>query len=383
MISELEIHGRDPNTGKGILVSVLDGRIADIRPAVVEGNCWLTAGLIDLQVNGYCGLDINDDSVSAATISALTRKVLTAGVTTFAPTLITASREQLLTRLSAIAKAVEVDSLARACISFIHLEGPNISPIDGYRGAHPLEHVRPPSLEEFAQWQKAAQNLIGLVTLSPHFENSSAYIAALVSRGVRVAIGHTHTTSEQIRDAVGAGASLSTHLGNGIATTLDRHTNPMWAQLAEDSLYASFIADGHHLPPDVLKSMIRAKTPGKSILVSDSVALGGMPPGRYYSTIGGSVELSTDGRLGMVGANTLAGAARPLLDCIGTAARMTGFPLATVLEMSTSNPGDLVGGRGRLELDRRADLLQFQWDEASSKMKVLNVWLAGVAQPLS
>ena len=382
MIRELEIKGRDPKTGKGILVSVLDGRIADIKPTIVASNCWLSPGLIDLQVNGYRGLDLNTDTLDVPTVSALTRELLATGVTTFAPTLITASREQLLTRLCVIAKALDIDPIAKACIPFVHVEGPNISPLEGYRGAHPLEHVRPPSIEEFDQWQKTCKNIIGLVTLSPHFANSATYIAALVARGVRVSIGHTHATSEQIHDAVNAGASLSTHLGNGIATTLDRHSNPIWPQLAEDRLYASFIGDGHHLPPEVLRVMVRVKTPERSILVSDSVALAGMPPGRYHATIGGDVELSADGRLGMVGTATLAGAARPLLDCIGATVRMTGLTLSSVLEMSTSNPGDFVGGYGRLQLNGRADLLQFQWDETNRKMTVMNVWLAGIAQSL-
>ena len=383
MIGELKIKGRDLKTGKGIAVSVREGRITGIKPTVVTDNFWLSPGLIDLQVNGYRGLDLNTDTLDVPTVSALTRELLAAGVTTFAPTLITASREQLLTRLSAIAKALELDPIAKACIPFVHVEGPNISPIEGYRGAHPLEHVRPPSIDEFDQWQKAGNNIIGLVTLSPHFANSTTYIATLVARGVRVSIGHTHATPEQIHEAVNAGASLSTHLGNGIATILARHSNPIWSQLAEDRLYASFISDGHHLPPEVLKAMLRAKSLERSILVSDSVALAGMPPGRYHATIGGEVELSADGRLGMAGTTILAGAALPLLDCIGTAVRMTGLALASVLEMATANPGDFVGGYGRLQLNRRADLLQFQWDETNAKMTVMNVWLAGVSQSLS
>jgi len=166
-MDEIKITGRDPHTGAGMAVTVQDGCIARIEPARVEENCWLAPGLIDLQVNGYRGFDLNDDAMDAATVSALTRAMLATGVTSFAPTLITASQQQIVTRLRVIAEARAADPIAAACIPFVHVEGPHISPLDGYRGAHPLEHVRPPSLKEFHAWQQASGNLIGIVD-TPH-----------------------------------------------------------------------------------------------------------------------------------------------------------------------------------------------------------------------
>jgi len=160
-----------------------------------------------------------------------------------------------------------------------------------------------------------------------------------------------------------------------------RHPNPIWSQLAEDRLQATFIADGHHLPAEVLKVMLRAKTIERSILVSDAVALAGMPPGRYSAPIGGEVELLANGRLGMVGTQSLAGAALPLIECIGNAIRMTGLPLVSVLKMASENPGKLISPasmpRGQLLPGMRADLLQFSWDQANCKAHVEKVWLAG------
>ena len=257
---------------------------------------------------------------------------------------------------------------------FVHVEGPHISPLDGYHGAHPANAVRPPSIAEFERWQVAAQGLVGLVTLSPHFPEAPDYIRALVQRGVLVSLGHTHASPEQIAQAVDAGATLSTHLGNGIAAQIPRHRNPIWSQLADDRLTASFIADGHHLPPDALKAMLRAKGIERSILVSDTVALAGMAPGIYNTPVGGQVELRADGRLGVFGTEMLAGSATPLIQCIGNVVRAAQISLADALAMVTKNPGRFCGERGKLTVGSRADLIRFHWQ---NEVVLQDVWLAG------
>ena len=373
-MSRQVIIGREPASGQCIQITTDNGTIASIEACDERTDLWVSAGLIDLQVNGYIGLDCNDVTATAATIPQLARAMLAVGVTTFAPTVITASEPDILDRLRMIAEGRAGDPVARACIPFIHVEGPHISPLEGYRGAHRESFVRPPSLREFERWQDACGGLVGLVTLSPHFEGSEAYIAQVVAAGVHVAIGHSHASQEQIQRAVDAGARLSTHLGNGIAPLLQRHPNPIWSQLAEDRLTACFIADGHHLPAETLKAMVRAKGLDRSILVSDTVALAGMPPGHYVTPVGGFVELSADGRLSVEGAPTLAGSAIPLVECIGRAVRMTGRPLAEVLTMATANPGRFAGNRGQLRVGARADILRFHWTD---RVKVEDVWLAG------
>jgi N-acetylglucosamine-6-phosphate deacetylase len=213
-----------------------------------------------------------------------------------------------------------------------------------------------------------------MVTLSPHYDDSVPYIAALVERGVHVAIGHTHAAPEEIRRAVDAGARLSTHLGNGIAQEISRHSNPIWRQLADDRLSASFIADGQHLPPDVLKVMLRVKSLGRSLIVSDSVALAGMPAGVYETPVGGRVELRADGRLCVLGSELLAGATASLADGIDNLVRNVGLPLEEALTLATTTPGAFVDGRGELRPGARADLLRFRWKNA---MEIEDVWLAG------
>jgi N-acetylglucosamine-6-phosphate deacetylase len=372
------ITGRNPSSGNILEVTVEDGRIQAIVPSHAEEAPWLSPGFLDLQVNGYLGSDVNADDVDADVIVALTRKMLALGVTTFLPTVITAPEEKILRALCAIAEARRADPLVARAVPFVHVEGPFISPKDGPRGAHPREQVRPPSLAEFARWQAACGDLVGMVTVSPHTDSALRFISALASKGIVVAIGHSHATPAQIHAAADAGATLSTHLGNGLGSPIPRHPNLLWAQLAEDRLSASFIADGHHLPMDTFKSMVRAKGIGRSILVSDVVALGGMPVGVYESHVGGAVEVTGDGRvISATGGKFLAGAYLPLTHCIAQAAGIEGISLGGAIQMATENPGRFAGHRGTLHIGADADLVLFDWNAAQNALEIHTVLVAG------
>ena len=368
------ITGRDPQTGRPFSLLVKDGVIAHVDSSQEQTDRYLSAGLIDLQVNGCCGFDVNAEHLTQEIIVALVDAMLARGVTCFAPTIITAPEEKICSALQVIAGARRHHSRVGSCIPFVHIEGPHISPLDGYRGAHAMEWVRQPSIDEFDRWQHAAGGLVGLVTLSPHWQESPAYIAALCEHGVHVSIGHTHASAEQIRLAVEAGARLSTHLGNGIAAEIARHRNPIWAQLGEDRLTATFIADGHHLPSDVLRSMVRAKGVERSVLVSDSVALAGMPPGIYTTPVGGRVEMLASGKLCVFGSELLAGSTASIAQCVSHLVNTAGVPLHKALAMASSNPGRFAGERGRLTPGSRADLIRFRW---SKEILIEDVWLAG------
>jgi N-acetylglucosamine-6-phosphate deacetylase len=372
------VTGRDVGSGRGISVMIAEGRIAAIEPADLESTVpYVAAGLIDLQVNGFGGLDFNDGTLTPERVSALTLMMTKLGVTTYLPTLITASRTSLVSALTTIAEARRQYPLCARMIPFVHVEGPYLSPEDGPRGAHPREHIRAPDLDEVAEWQRVSGGLVGKITLSPHYDQVSEFIRALVGQGILVAIGHTSATAEQIHAAVAAGARLSTHLGNGSAAILPRHPNFIWAQLACDQLDAGFIADGFHLPADTFKAMLRAKTLERSYLVSDSAALAGMPPGVYDQPIGGRVELGPDGRLGVAGTPYLAGAARPLCADVALAIRMADLTLADGLMLATVNPGRFVGGRGRLAVGEVADLILFDWEQGATSLDIRETYVAG------
>lgn len=359
------VTGRLPG-GPVVRVAISDGKILSVLE-VGEGTGaepFLSPGFVDLQVNGYGGLDVNSPEIEPGEVAALTRRLWAEGVTSYCPTVVTKGAEATERAVAAVAQVWEQFPDEGLSIPAIHVEGPYISSEDGPRGAHPKEHARDPNYEEFASWQRAANGRIGILTLAPELKGAPEFIARVVSEGVLVAIGHSAANSEQIKAAADAGARLSTHLGNGAHAIIPRHPNYIWDQLAEDRLTASLITDTHHLPAAVVKVMIRAKGRERIVIVSDSSYPGGMPPGIYERGFGaGALELRPDGRLGTLGTPYLAGSASSIRQCIAGAASMTGLSLAEVLPMATENPAALIGRNdlGRLAPGARADLVLFRY----------------------
>ncbi|WP_283193216.1 amidohydrolase family protein [Rhizobium sp. AN80A] len=371
------VDGIDPATGKGISIEIADGVIAAIRSADGKNASYISAGLIDLQVNGFRGLDLNSGKLTSNTLLSLCEELLSVGVTSWLPTLITASESSLLSALETIANSRCDHRLIEEMVAGLHIEGPSISGEDGPRGAHPLAHVRAPSIAEFERWQKVSGGLVKMVTLAPEHDGTLDYIRFLSAHGVVVALGHTAATPAEIHSAAEAGATVSTHLGNGASAMLARHPNFIWAQLADDRLTATLIADGWHLPADAFKAMLRAKGIERTILVSDMVALAGMPAGLYEQAVGGSVEVSSEGRISIAGTPYLAGASLPLCANVAIATAMAEIPLAVALRLATENPGRLLGGRGRLEVGARADLVRFDWAEGAHALEIRETWVRG------
>jgi N-acetylglucosamine-6-phosphate deacetylase len=246
-------------------------------------------------------------------------------------------------------------------VAGLHLEGPYISPEDGPRGAHPLRYVRPPDWDEFRRWQEASGDRIRLVTLAPEHHNAMELIKRLTDSGVVVALGHTAASPECIRAAVAAGARLSTHLGNGCHAVLARHDNYLWEQLANDTLWASVIADGHHLPTSVFRCILRGKTPERMILTCDASSLAGLPAGRYREW-DQELEVLGDGRVVVPDTPFLAGSGVFTETCVATMLNMGESSLSDVIAMASSQPRKLLGLEARrLESEQPADLILFDW----------------------
>ena len=293
-------------------------------------------GLFDLQVNGFGGIDFNAPGLTADRVAEALRLMRATGVTRCLPTLITSSFERFAENARVLAR------MTTAAIAGIHMEGPYLSPEDGPRGAHPREHVAPASVEDFQRRQDAAGGRIALVTLAPESPGALALIEHLVASGVRVAIGHTAADAQQIADAILAGATLATHLGNGCAQMLPRHPNAIWELLAADTVHASLIADGHHLPRATVKAMVRAKGAERTILITDAIAAAGCAPGRY--AIGGvECTLGEDGRVSLPGTPYLAGSSLTLDRAIENTVRFTGLTLDDVIPMASTIPARWLG----------------------------------------
>ena len=300
-------------------------------------------GWCDLQVNGFAGVDFNRADLKPAEVRRALAAMRSTGVTLCLPTLITSSLEEFSNAAHAIL------SVHDPMVAGLHMEGPYINPADGPRGAHRRDAVRPPLLGDFLRRQEAAEGRIRLVTLAPELPGALRLIESLVEMGVRVAIGHSAATPSQVSDAVRAGATLSTHLGNGVAGMLPRHPNLIWAQLAADELSACFIVDGHHLSPETVKAMVRAKGLSRAILVTDATAAAAAPPGRY--TIGAQPILRrSDGRVTLTDGRTLAGSSLTLNRALALAARFTGHTVAQLWPLAAQQPAAAIGcePRGRV-----------------------------------
>jgi N-acetylglucosamine-6-phosphate deacetylase len=316
-------------------------------------------GLVDIQVNGFAGVDFNSPDASVEQVRETLPALRATGVTRVLPTIITGSYE----RFAACARTI--NAVDDAAIAGIHMEGPYISPNDGPRGAHPRAHTIRASRDDFNRRQEAADGRIVLVTLAPEVPGAIALIEYLVARSIRVAIAHSEAPPDMIHAAIRAGATLSTHLGNGCAAVLPRHPNLIWEQLAADELLASFIADGQHLPPSTVKAMIRAKTPQRTILTTDAMAAAGCPPGSYR--IGDAdVDVSDDRRVSLRGTPYLAGSALTMAEAVANTVRFTGLPLDDVLSMASAIPAKYIG----IELD---GTVIAEWDPDRFALKVLDV----------
>jgi N-acetylglucosamine-6-phosphate deacetylase len=316
-------------------------------------------GLFDLQVNGFGGIDFNAPDLTADRATEALDRIRGTGVTRCLPTLITSSFD----RFAASARVLA--DLPHSAIAGIHMEGPYVSPADGARGAHPRRDVVPASVDDFRRRQDVAGGHIRLVTLAPEVPGALALIEHLVENGVRVAIGHTLATPEQIGDAIRAGVSLATHLGNGCPHMLPRHPNVIWELLAADAVFASVIVDGHHLPPATVKAMIRAKDPSRTILVTDAVAAAASGPGRY--TVGDvDCELGEDGRVSLPGTPYLAGSSLTLDRAIANTVRFTGLTLDAVVAMASTIPATYMGMTpvGTVTAD---------WDAAACALRICDV----------
>ena len=363
-----------------IEITLANNRVQSIQEVrSIYSKTWISPALVDIQVNGFAGFDLNVTIVTAEDVCDMVRALWHVGTGFLCPTVVTASFENIGNSLCAIVDACNSDLAVAHSILGIHLEGPYISAIDGPRGAHPLKHVKEPDLDEFQRWQDIAEGMIRVVTLAPEKEGAIPFIEKLVATGIVVALGHTNASADDIQAAISAGAKLSTHLGNGAHALIRRHPNYIWEQLGADDLWASFIVDGHHLPPTVVKSMMRAKTLDRCVLISDATALASMSPGTYQFA-GQSVELTADRCVRLAGTEYLAGSAIELARGVENSVRFAGISLKEAISLATLQPTRLLGIKNEIGSpgsDTALNFILFEWDDATCEMDLIATILSG------
>ena len=256
------------------------------RPGNVAGESGVVmaklGGFLDLQVNGYAGVDFHSDELSGEELHQVCSAMAGDGVTAFLATITTEHVPVMEHRLRRLVELRNQDPLARQMIPALHIEGPYISPIDGYRGAHPRDAVRPADVESMRRLLDAAGGLARIVTLAPENDSKMETTRFLTGQGIRVSAGHTDASLDELKAAIDAGLSMFTHLGNGCPMQMHRHDNIVQRALSlSDRIHPMFIADGAHVAFPALGNYLRMAGIDRCIVVTDAVAPAGRGPGRF------------------------------------------------------------------------------------------------------
>jgi len=352
---------------KPVLITIKDGKIAGLnrikKLSDENQGLYIAPGLIDNQVNGFAGVSFTfgGGELTSEGVKKATEELWKTGVTTYLPTLTTNSNELLMKNFGVLGQVIDDPALLGSIVGF-HLEGPYISPVDGFRGAHPLRFVRDPDWNEFTELQKASGNHIIQVTIAPETNGAMEFIDKCRNSGIIVGIGHHNAPAAIVAQAIDRGAIIATHLGNGCANMINRHLNPLWPQLADDRLMISIIGDGFHLNPEEIRTFYKVKGPDKTIITSDVTSYASLPPGRFINVEGDTIELTPDGMISYPAQNVLAGSASPVRKGVANVMKVTGCSLEEAIRMTTTNPAHLykLGDRGSLAIGTRADIILFR-----------------------
>lgn len=300
-------------------------------------------GFVDLQVNGYAGVDFSSPDLTEDAFIAAVRRLRAEGTAVFLPTLITSPQDIYERNLPLIVRAIDRAGLGRICPG-IHLEGPFISPLPGAVGAHDARWVRRPDPRLLRRLFELADGRIRLLTLAPELARAAELARFAVAAGATVSAGHTMAGPDDLDRFFRAGARALTHLGNGVPQMLPKFGNPIWAGLADDRYTAMLIADGHHIPPGPLKAMLRVKGTARVVVTSDASPPAGLPPGRYRA-LGNDIVIHRDGSLRNPEKGCFVGSSATMLHCINHLASLDLLSPAGLTAVGFANPLRLVGLR--------------------------------------
>jgi N-acetylglucosamine-6-phosphate deacetylase len=340
-------------------VNVIGGVITEVgvgappRPADVElADGLLVPGFVDLQVNGYFGVEFQ--TADAAGWATVVTRLPETGTTAFVPTLITAPVERLAGQLRAAA-ALQPGLPAGARVLGVHTEGPFITL--ARRGAHNPAWITDPTPATVDELIAAGDGVLRLVTLAPERPGALAAISRLTAAGVLVSVGHSDAVAAEVSAAAERGAAMVTHLFNAQRPLGHREPGVVGQALSDARLTSGLIADLHHVAAPVCKIAFDA-APGRIALVTDAAACAGMPPGEYL--LGGEpITLPPGGGAPPVRADGTIAGSNLRMDRAVANAVSAGIALTAAVSAATRIPADLIGrpDLGRIAPGAAADLV--------------------------
>lgn len=301
-------------------------------------------GFFDLQVNGYIGGDFNRDDLNGDDLHRVCQRLADEGVSGMLATIVTEKIEVMARRLRRLIELRDADPLVRSMVPGIHIEGPFLNPLPGYRGAHPEDAIHPASAEEMKQLLEAAGGLTRLVTLAPEHDADFRVTRLLSDQGIVVSAGHCDPSLAVLDGAIDAGLTMFTHLGNGCPMMMHRHDNIIQRVLSRsDRLWICFIGDGVHVPFFALRNYLRATGIDRAVVVTDAMAAAGLGPGRYH--LGRwEVEVGEDGAAWAPDRSHLVGAAVTMPQCAANLKNHLGFNEVVVQQLLGDNPRKAIFG---------------------------------------
>ena len=300
---------------------------------------------VDLQVNGYAGVDFNADGLTDEAITTMCRRLRADGVACFLPTIITDDIAVMVRRIARIAEVVETNDEVAELVGGIHVEGPFLSPVSGFIGAHPARWACDATVDRVMQLVDAGRGLVRLVTLAPEVDGTAEVTRWLTDQSIVVAAGHSDASIEQLQRAIDAGLQMYTHLGNGCPGLMHRHDNIVQRVLSlAGQISVSFIADGHHVPWFALRNYLRCIADENIVIVTDAISAAGLGPG-LHRLAGQVVEVDQDLAAWAEGREHFAGCATTMPQMVQMLESELGIDPGRIDRWTRINPSRVLGNR--------------------------------------
>ena len=297
-----------------------------------EGKGYIVPGFVDTHIHGCCGYDTNDGTAEA--LLEMSKELVKFGVTSFIPTTVTASKEDLIKVAKAVAEAMKVQKkeLNGARILGLHLEGPYINVEK--KGAQNPEYIRKPDFDEFMEIWKAAEGNILEITVAPEVEGAKEFISKVTEMGVVVQLGHTNATYEEAKSGIYSGALKATHLFNGMRSFHHREAGVVGACLESQQVFVEMICDLVHLSEPVIRLVYNLVGKERMMLISDAISATGLEDGEYI--LGGLEVVVKDG-VCRLKSGALAGSTLTLDKAVRNLVKI-GIPFKDAIYMATQTP---------------------------------------------